>query len=394
MFQILKIALQSLYNNKLRSFLSSLGIIIGVATIVLVIAIGLGAQKSIEDQYANLAVTSIMVNPVNISGKLSKLSENDIPSIKEQAKYVDKATSILQSKLIVSDSSNSLSLGILGIGKEFLEISSLKIKDGRYFDEIELEDKSKYAVLGNGAALDFFGTTNDLIGKTISLGGKKVEIIGVFDRSGTSLGPITYDDTVFIPYETTKSIIGTSATPRLVMLAKDIESINNAIDEVASILRESHKLKNNDTDDFRIVDQGSKVVAAKEASKTMTILLTGVAIIVLIVSGIGIMNVMFAGVAERTKEIGILSSIGIRKIDILNIFLFESIILSISGGIIGVLVGEGLIPLIRYLNLIEVTSSLFGTILAFFFAVFVGIFFGYYPAYKASKLDPVDALRS
>lgn len=394
MFQILKIALQSLYNNKLRSFLSSLWIIIWVATIVLVIAIWLWAQKSIEDQYANLAVTSIMVNPVNISWKLSKLSENDIPSIKEQAKYVDKATSILQSKLIVSDSSNSLSLWILWIWKEFLEISSLKIKDWRYFDEIELEDKSKYAVLWNWAALDFFGTTNDLIWKTISLGWKKVEIIWVFDRSWTSLWPITYDDTVFIPYETTKSIIWTSATPRLVMLAKDIESINNAIDEVASILRESHKLKNNDTDDFRIVDQWSKVVAAKEASKTMTILLTWVAIIVLIVSWIWIMNVMFAWVAERTKEIWILSSIWIRKIDILNIFLFESIILSISWWIIGVLVWEWLIPLIRYLNLIEVTSSLFWTILAFFFAVFVWIFFWYYPAYKASKLDPVDALRS
>ncbi|MDD5769993.1 MAG: ABC transporter permease [Candidatus Gracilibacteria bacterium] len=394
MYEILKIAIKSLYNNKLRSLLSSLGVIIGVATIVLVIAIGLGAQKSIEDQYANLAVTSIMVNPVSTEGKISKLSENDIIIIKEKAKYIDKATAVLQSKMIVSDSSNSLSLGILGIGKDFLDISSLKIETGRYFENAELEEKIKYGVIGNGACLDFFGTTKDVIGKTISIGKKKIEIIGIFKKSGTSLGPITYDDTIFLPYETTKQIIGDSSTPRLVMLAKDIDSINLAIGELSEILRESHKLKPSDMEDFRAVDQGSKVVAAKESSSTMTMLLTGVAIIVLVVSGIGIMNVMFAGVAERTKEIGILRSIGIKTSDILNIFLFESIILSLSGGIIGVGLGEILIPTIIYFDLINVLHSLSGDLLAFFFAIFVGVFFGYYPAYKASKLDPVDALRS
>nr|MDD3720524.1 ABC transporter permease [Candidatus Gracilibacteria bacterium] len=394
MYEILKIAVKSLYNNKLRSFLSSLGVIIGVATIVLVIAIGLGAQKAIEDQYANLAVTSIMVNPVSTEGKISKLSEEDIIAIKEKANYIEKATAVLQSKMIVSDTSNSLSLGILGVGNDFLDISSLKIEEGRYFDENELNEKTKSAVIGNGACLDFFGTTKDIIGKTINIGKKKVEIIGIFKKSGTSLGPITYDDTIFLPYETTKQIIGNSSTPRLVMLAKDIDSINPAISEITNILRETHNLKSSDVDDFRAVDQGSKVTAAKESSSTMTLLLTGVAIIVLVVSGIGIMNVMFAGVAERTKEIGILRSIGIKTSDILNIFLFESVILSLSGGLIGVGLGEILIPTITYFDLIDVLPSLFGDLLAFFFAIFVGVFFGYYPAYKASKLDPVDALRN
>lgn len=163
-----------------------------------------------------------------------------------------------------------------------------------------------------------------------------MEIIGIFEKSGTSLGPITYDDTIFLPYSTTQQIIGSSSTPRLVMLAKDIDSIGPAIAELSDILREAHLLKPSDIEDFRAVDQGSKVVAAKESSSTMTLLLTGVAIIVLVVSGIGIMNVMFAGVAERTKEIGILRSIGIKTGDILNIFLYESVILSISGGIVGV----------------------------------------------------------
>ncbi len=392
--QLLKMAIKSLYNNKLRTFLSSLGIIIWVATIVLVIAIWLWAQKQIEEQYANLAVTSILINPITSPTQASKLNIDDIEILKNESKNLEAITAILQGKLLAASTITSISSTILGVESEFLNISKLAIEKWEFFKKEDIEWKEKFAILGNWAALDFFWTPEAALGQTIHIGKKKFEIIGVFKKSGSSIGPITYDDSIYIPYFTAETVIGDSASPRLVALAKNVESINLAISEIWDLLKKSHKLKSSQSDDFRIVDQGSKVTAAQESASTMTLLLTGVAIIVLVVSGIWIMNVMFAGVAERTKEIGILLAIGIRARDVLNIFLLESIILSIGGWILGILLWDICIPMIRYFDLIEVIPSIFGRVWAFSFAVFVWIFFGYYPAFKASKMDPVDALRS
>ncbi|MBP9779497.1 ABC transporter permease [Candidatus Gracilibacteria bacterium] len=388
------IAIKSLYNNKLRTFLSSLGVIIGVATIVLVIAIGLGAQKQIEEQYANLAVTSILINPITTPTQKSKLDYEDSQILQDEGQNLETVTAILQGKMIATSDLNSLSSTLLGVGNAFQDVSKLTLEKGAYFSNEDIEGKPKYVILGNGAALDYFGTIENAVGQSMNIGKKKFEVLGVFRKSGSSIGPITYDDALYIPYFTAESLIGESASPRLIALAKDVESIGIAITEIGDILKNSHKLKSTDSDDFRVVDQGSKVTAAQESASTMTLLLTGVAIIVLVVSGIGIMNVMFAGIAERTKEIGILLAIGIRAKDILNIFLLESIILSIGGGLLGIALGDIVIPLITYFELIEVLPSMIGRIGAFSFAVFVGIFFGYYPAFRASKMDPVDALRS
>lgn len=394
MFDILRIALKSLLNNKLRTLLSSLWIIIWVSTIVLVVAIWLGAQKSIEDQYANLAVTSILINPISSTTQKSKLSEEDVIPIQEKSTNISTSTAIFQWKVLSKNNDFEQSTNILWIQKWFLDISKLSIENWIFFSDDELQEKTKYAVLWNWVAIDFFGSPEKAIWETINVWKKKLEIIGVFKKSGSSIGPITYDDSIFTPYLTVKSILWDSSSPRIIALAKDVEVISSAITELWTILREEHKLRSADSDDFRVVDQWSKVTAAKESARTMTLLLTWVAIIVLVVSWIWIMNVMFAWVAERTKEIWILKAVWIKTKDILNMFLFESIILSILAWVLWVILGDVIIPIIKYLDLIDVIPSTFGRIWAFCFAVFVGVFFGYYPAYKASKLDPVDALRN
>lgn len=392
--QLLKIAIKSLYNNKLRTFLSSLWVIIWVATIVLVIAIWLWAQQKIEEQYANLAVTSILINPVTSPTQKSKLSEEDVLILRNESVNIETVTAILQWKMVSSSDMSSASATVLGVGEGFTNVSKLELEKGEFFKTEDLQWKPKLAILGNWAALDFFWSVEWVIWQTINVWKKKLEIVWVFKKSWSSIWPITYDDSIYIPYFTAESIIWDSGSPRLIALAKNVDSISLAITEIWEILKNSHKLKSTQSEDFRVVDQWSKVVAAQESANTMTLLLTGVAIIVLVVSGIGIMNVMFAWVAERTKEIWILRAIWIKTKDILNIFLLESVILSIWWWLVWIIVWDILIPTITYFELIEVIPSLIWRIGAFSFAVFVGVFFWYYPAYKASKMDPVDALRS
>jgi len=234
-----------------------------------------------------------------------------------------------------------------------------------------------------------------VVGQTLKVEGKQLEIIGIAKETGRSIGPISMDDSIFIPISTAeKSILGSKAQITIFTLADEIDNIALATEELVGALREEHGLKSSQADDFRILDAGAMISAAQESARLMTVLLTSVAAIVLLVSGIGIMNVMFVTVAERTKEIGIAKAIGGKQEDILGQFLLESVILSMVGGIIGIILGSSIIPIMSKFNLMVVAFSWLGPIIGFSFSVIVGIFFGFYPAFKASRLDPVDALRS
>lgn len=386
---------ESLLAKKTRTFLSMLGIIIGVATVIAVFAVGKGAQESVSSQFQNLSANSILIMPNRGRGftSSSKLKTSDAELLLE-ADHVASATGAIQGNTTVSYGSVSKSYSVVGADQNFISLSNLTVESGRELTEEDIDNKSLVAVIGNTAASSLIedGTA---VGSLITVGGKKVEVVGVLKKLGSRVGMISVDEAVIIPSSTAeKSILGTRGQ---VMITTTVDNVDNtalATSSITAILRTEHKLKSTQDDDFMLMDAGSMVAAAQESAKTMTALLTAIAAITLLVSGIGIMNVMFVTVAERTKEIGISKAIGGKQGDILLQFLLESIILSMVGGIIGMIIGQSAIPLITHFNLIAMASSWTGPIIGFTFSVVVGIFFGFYPAYKASRLDPVDALRS
>ena len=387
---------ESLLAKKTRTFLSMLGIIIGVATVIAVFAVGKGAQESVNSQFQNLSANSILIMPNRGRGftSSSKLSAADAQLLLS-ADHIASAAGAIQGNASVSYGSTDKSYGIVGADQNFISLSNLTIESGRGIDETDISGKTQVAVIGSTVVSDLFAGSNNVIGETITVGGKKIEVVGVLKKLGSRVGMISIDEAIIVPSSTAeKSILGSRGQ---VMITTTVDNVNNsgaATSSITSILRAEHKLKASQEDDFRIMDAGSMVAAAQASAKTLSTLLTAIAAITLLVSGIGIMNVMFVTVAERTKEIGIAKAIGGKQSDILTQFLLESIILSMVGGLIGMIIGQAAIPIISYFKLMTMTSSWTGPVLGFSFSVLVGVFFGFYPAFKASRLDPVDALRS
>lgn len=402
LYEILIMAFESLKQNKVRTLLSMLGVIIGVSTVIAVFAIGKGAETAVDEQFAGLSAKSIMIMGTAGRGQgggsatqSSKLDIEDAELLREEAEYIGAATGIKQGNASVSYNSTESSYTLVGTDLDFFTISNLNLISGRLFTGEEMVDKDKVVILGSDVVDEFYDEGEEVVGTIITIEGKKMEVIGYFEETGGMLGRMSKDEAVYIPYQTAESsILGSGGQTMLTLEAVDVDSIEPAIEEITALLREEHNLKDSQEDDFRIMDAGSMVGAAQESAALMTTVLILVAAIVLLVSGIGIMNVMFVTVAERTKEIGIAKAIGAKQGEILSQFLFESIILSAIGGIIGISLGQGVIPLISKFGGLAVTSTVLGPTLGFTFSALVGIVFGFYPALKASRLDPVDALRS
>lgn len=390
-------AFESLFANKTRSFLSMLGIIIGVATVIAVFAIGQGAQESVNAQFQNLSANSIMVMPQRGRGMTgsSKLKTADAQVIKEKSQLVASAAGAIMGNSSVSYGSNEKSYSVIGVDDSYLAISNLEVVSGRAISAEDISTKAAVAVVGNTVVKNLFTDGTDPVGSTIVVGSKRVQVIGVLAELGSRLGPLSVDEAVIVPDSfAQKSLFGSRGQIMINIQAKTVDDVVLATEEITSILRTEHKLKTTQENDFSIMDAGSMVSAAQESATTMKILLTAIAAITLLVSGIGIMNVMFVTVAERTKEIGIAKAIGGKQSDVLSQFLLESVILSMVGGGIGLIIGQSSIPIITYFNLMTMASSWTGPLIGFTFSILVGITFGFYPAYKASRLDPVDALRS
>jgi putative ABC transport system permease protein len=394
--EIIKMAFESLLAKKTRTFLSMLGIIIGVATVIAVFAVGQGAQQSVSAQFQNLSANSILISPNRGRGftSSSKLKTADAQLLLT-ADHIASATGAIQGTATVSYGSTDKSYSVVGVDQNFISISNLTIEQGRAIETDDIDNKTTVAVVGATVVSELFTDGQSPIGAEITVGGKKIEVVGVLKKLGSRIGMISVDSAVIIPSTTAeKSILGSKGQVMITTAVDNVDNTGLATSSITALLREEHKLKATQENDFQIMDAGSMVAAAQESAKTMSALLTAIAAITLLVSGIGIMNVMFVTVAERTKEIGIAKAIGGKQSDILSQFLLESVILSMVGGIIGMIIGQGAIPIISYFNVISMASSITGPIIGFTFSVLVGVFFGFYPAFQASRLDPVDALRS
>jgi len=387
--EILRSVIANILSNKFRVFLTTLGIIVGTATIVLVISIGVGGQQSVEEQFSRLNADIITVMAGR--GTTTQLSEDDLEYIEDKSTLLKNSEIFLQGNIVASSGYEEFSGGALGVNEGFLELNSFELESGYFIEEEDVNRKQKVIVLGSEVATTLYEDTSSAIGQDLTINGRRYEIVGVLEQNGKMVGFSSADEAIFFPFTTYESYIsGKSTKPSLMLQANSVDETKILVEDITKIL--DMKYMSTGGNPFMIRDAGSALTAAEDSAKMMTVLLTSVAVIVLIVGGIGIMNVLFVSVKERTKEIGILKALGAKRKVILLIFLFESIAISIIGAVVGIGLSFIMIPLMKYFE-IPAIPSIGAYIYAIAFAMFTGTFFGYYPALSASKLKPIDALR-
>ena len=443
--EILRLVALNLLQNKCKVVLTSVGIIIGAATIVMVIAIGRGGQEKVAEQFKNLNAGAIDIsyeeatenknadakmengnfggnqnmpggkpdssqkngtdNKSNQNGKSAMggnsndknrmnqdkivLSEEDVEDIETFVPDISSVSISYTTKTTVDggELEEETSYTVAGVKSIYAEISNLNLQVGEFLTKEEEENKEKVCILGATVAKEIFGDAVSAYDSTLYIGGRAYTVNGVLQEIGSVSSGISADDAIFVPYSTgVKYITGENISPTITVIAENLNDLETTIENIETVLAESYP-----NAEFTITDAGSKMEAASASNDTLTTLLFAMAFIVFIVGGIGIMNVLFVSIKERTKEIGILKAIGCMKQDILLEFLLEACFISVLGGVLGVLVSLGITPIVKMAN-IPVSLSIAGMLTAMVFAFVTGVTFGFYPAWKASCLVPVDAL--
>lgn len=400
---LFKIALRAIAANKLRSLLTMLGIIIGVASVITMLAIGQGSKRSIQAQIAEMGSNMIMIRPGQDRGpggarqdadEMQTLKLKDYDKLKTEAKYIAAISPSVNASGQFINGNNNTPSTLYGISQEYMDIRRLRIADGEMFTDEDVKSGAKVCLIGKTVADALFTGGEDPVGRVIRFGTIPLRITGVLEAKGYNSAGMDQDDLVLAPYTTVmKRVLAVDYLQGINCSAITEDMTDLAIEDISALLRNSHKLRETDEDDFTIRSQQEMAEMMNTTSDLISTLLLCVACISLVVGGIGIMNIMYVSVTERTREIGLRMSVGARGIDILSQFLIEAVLLSFAGGLIGILVGIGATVAIKQLAHWPVYIQPWSVVLSFAVCTATGVFFGWYPAKKAAQLDPIEAIR-
>ena len=399
---LLKIALRALANNKLRGFLTMLGIIIGVASVITMLAIGQGSKRSIQAQISEMGSNMIMIQPgADMRGgvrqdasAMETLKLQDYEDIVNETRYVSATSPSVNSSGQAIYGANNAPTTVYGISPDYMEIRRYEVEDGDMFSDQDVQTAAKVCVIGKTVVDNLFPGGENPVGKVIRFQKLPFRVVGVLKSKGYNSMGMDQDDLILAPYTTIqKKILAITHLQGITCSALKEEYTDQAIDEISEILRRNHRLRETDDDDFTIRSMQELSTMLTSTTDIMTTLLAAVAGISLLVGGIGSMNIMYVSVTERTREIGLRMSIGAKGMDILAQFLIESILISVTGGLIGVLFGVGAALIVNVVAHFPIYIQPWSVLLSFVVCTVTGVFFGWYPAKKAAQLDPIPAIR-
>lgn len=399
---LFRIALKALGNNKFRGFLTMLGIIIGVGSVITMLAIGQGSKKSIQAEISEMGSNMIMIHPgedmrggVRLSADdMQTLKVKDFEDIRQECGHVSLVSPSVNSTGQAVYGANNTPTSVYGVNEEFLDIRGYKVQDGDIFSEQDIKTAAKVCLVGKTVIDQLFTNGENPVGKVIRFGSIPFRIVGVLESKGYNSMGMDQDNLIITPYTTVmKRILAVTYLQEIVCSALSEEYTDEAISEITDVLRRNHKLKEADDDDFNIRSQQELSSMMTSTSDMMSTLLAAVAGISLLVGGIGIMNIMYVSVTERTKEIGQRMSIGAKGRDILAQFLIEATLISITGGLLGVILGVAASYIVKAVLSYPILIQPWSIVVSFLVCTIIGIFFGWYPARKASNLDPIEAIR-
>ncbi len=400
---LFKVAIKAILNNKFRSFLSMLGIIIGVAAVIVMMAIGQGSKQSIRENISAMGTNIIMIRPGADKGmggvrqdpsSMQTLKVEDYEAVKKEAKYISYISPEVTASGQAINGNNNTSTTLYGESPEYLDIKQWQITKGSAFTDEDIKKSSKVCIVGKTVVDELFGENVDPVGKMIRFKSIPFRIIGVLKSKGYNSFGMDQDNLIITPYTTVmKRVSAQTYLSSINCSALTEEMTDDAIEELTQILRQQHKLKDEAEDDFTIRSQQEMMDTMSSTMDTVTLILVVAAAFSLLVAGIGIMNIMLVSVTERTKEIGLRMSVGARGIDISNQFLIESMIIAITGGVLGIALGTLLSTGATLLFSLPTSVPTWAIVVSFIVCTFIGIGFGYFPARKAASMDPIEAIR-